>query len=189
MENFIRAARRCSKGGMLSLRFREKRKALRVDTGNQQSFHAAASRHQAGGDRQDLHEKIRVHSMAAGMAVKGEGKPNDLMDRVAGDPAFEAVHGDKLASLIDPALFIGRSPEQVCAYLCYLAVPIVAWHLMCFACHVGCSFLRFANCCCRALCVRWWGNHVIPSLVRQRCRWTSSWRSAWIPSSTSIRHC
>lgn len=51
--------------------------------------------------------------MAAGMAVKGEGKPNDLMDRVASDPAFEAVHGDKLASLIDPILFIGRSPEQV----------------------------------------------------------------------------
>ena len=51
--------------------------------------------------------------MAAGMAVQGEGKPNDLMDRVASDPAFEAVHGDKLASLIDPVLFIGRSPEQV----------------------------------------------------------------------------
>lgn len=65
--------------------------------------------------------------MAAGMAVKGEGKPNDLMDRVAGDPAFEAVHGDKLASLIDPSLFIGRSPEQVCAYLSVcLAVPIAA---------------------------------------------------------------
>lgn len=73
---------------------------------------------QAGGDRQDLHEKIRVHSMAAGMAVKGEGKPNDLMERVAQDPAFEAVHGEKLSSLIDPALFIGRSPEQVllCAF-------------------------------------------------------------------------
>lgn len=47
------------------------------------------------------------------MAVKGEGKPNDLMDRVASDPAFEAVHGDRLASLVDPVLFIGRSPEQV----------------------------------------------------------------------------
>lgn len=51
------------------------------------------------------------------MAVKGEGKPNDLMERVAQDPAFEAVHGEKLSSLIDPALFIGRSPEQViCAF-------------------------------------------------------------------------
>ncbi|CAN0363770.1 unnamed protein product, partial [Scytosiphon promiscuus] len=67
---------------------------------------------QAGGDRQDLHEKIRVHSMAAGMAVKGGGKANDLMDRVAADPAFEAVRG-KLESLVDPVFFIGRSPEQV----------------------------------------------------------------------------
>ena len=67
--------------------------------------------------------------MAAGMAVKGEGKPNDLMDRVAKDPAFEAVHGDKLASLIDPVLFIGRSPEQarctvaLCTGASILCVP------------------------------------------------------------------
>ena len=79
---------------------------------------------QAGGDRQDLHEKIRVHSMAAGMAVKGEGKANDLMDRVAADPAFEAVHG-KLESLIDPVLFIGRSPEQVQHSGCVLLVMVV----------------------------------------------------------------
>lgn len=51
--------------------------------------------------------------MSAGMAVKGEGKANDLLDRVAADPAFEPVHG-KLESLVDPVLFIGRSPEQVC---------------------------------------------------------------------------
>ncbi|CAN0230696.1 unnamed protein product [Ectocarpus sp. 6 AP-2014] len=82
----------------------------------------------AGGDRQDLHEKIRVHSMAAGMAVKGEGKPNDLMDRVAGDPAFEAVHGEKLASLIDPCLFIGRSPEQVDEFLAECVDPILDKH-------------------------------------------------------------
>eukprot|EP00903_Cladosiphon_okamuranus_P020230 g18568.t2 len=82
----------------------------------------------AGGDRQDLHEKIRVHSMAAGMAVKGEGKPNDLMDRVASDPAFEAVHGDKLASLIDPVLFIGRSPEQVDEFLAECVDPILEKH-------------------------------------------------------------
>lgn len=55
---------------------------------------------------------MRVHSMAAGMAVKGEGKANDLLDRVAADPAFAPVH-DQLQSLIDPSLFIGRSPEQV----------------------------------------------------------------------------
>lgn len=88
---------------------------------------------QAGGDRQDLHEKIRVHSMAAGMAVKDEGKPNDLMDRVGSDPAFEAVHGDKLASLIDPVLFIGRSPEQVWTGLRRLArVSVCASCASCF---------------------------------------------------------
>lgn len=53
-----------------------------------------------------------MHSMAAGMAVKSEGKANDLLERVAADPAFEAVH-EKLESLVDPALFIGASPQQV----------------------------------------------------------------------------
>ena len=66
----------------------------------------------AGGDRQELHEAIRVHSMAAGAVVKGEGKPNDLMERIAKDPLFEAVHND-LDRLIDPILFVGRAPEQV----------------------------------------------------------------------------
>jgi adenylosuccinate lyase len=66
----------------------------------------------AGGDRQELHEVIRVHSMAAGAVVKGEGKPNDLMERIAKDPMFSAVH-DKLSTLVDPKLFVGRAPEQV----------------------------------------------------------------------------
>ena len=66
----------------------------------------------AGGDRQELHEAIRVHSMDAGAVVKGEGKPNDLMERIAKDPMFAAVH-DKLDTLVDPSLFVGRAPEQV----------------------------------------------------------------------------
>lgn len=66
----------------------------------------------AGGDRQELHEAIRVHSMDAGAVVKGEGKPNDLMERIAEDPLFAAVHS-KLESMIDPILFVGRAPEQV----------------------------------------------------------------------------
>lgn len=70
--------------------------------------------------------------MAAGMAVKGEGKPNDLMDRVAKDPSFEAVHGDKLASLIDPVLFIGRSPEQ--AWRRCVALRVVFAALCCVWC-------------------------------------------------------
>mmetsp|Transcript_25394 Transcript_25394/g.37970 ORF Transcript_25394/g.37970 Transcript_25394/m.37970 type:complete len:557 (-) Transcript_25394:199-1869(-) len=70
----------------------------------------------AGGDRQELHEAIRVHSMAAGAVVKGEGKANDLMERIAADPLFKAVHDD-LERLIDPILFVGRAPEQVDEFL------------------------------------------------------------------------
>jgi adenylosuccinate lyase len=51
--------------------------------------------------------------MAAGMVVKGEGKANDLLERVRQDDAFKAIH-DKIDSLVDPMLFIGRCPEQVC---------------------------------------------------------------------------
>jgi adenylosuccinate lyase len=70
----------------------------------------------AGGDRQELHEAIRVHSMDAGAVVKGEGKPNDLLERIAKDPLFKAVHA-KLDTLIEPMLFIGRAPEQVDEFL------------------------------------------------------------------------
>jgi len=78
----------------------------------------------AGGDRQELHEAIRVHSLAAGAVVKGEGKPNDLMDRVANDPLFKSVH-NKLDQLIDPALFVGRAPEQVDEFIADEVDPII----------------------------------------------------------------
>jgi adenylosuccinate lyase len=65
-----------------------------------------------GGDRQELHEKIRVHSMAAGRVVKEEGKENDLLSRIAKDDAFNLTL-DEINGLLDPTLFIGRSPEQV----------------------------------------------------------------------------
>lgn len=70
----------------------------------------------AGGDRQELHEAIRVHSMDAGKVVKGEGKPNDLLERIAKDPLFKAVHS-KLDTLVDPKLFIGRAKEQTEEFL------------------------------------------------------------------------
>jgi adenylosuccinate lyase len=54
--------------------------------------------------------------MDAGAVVKGEGKPNDLMERIAKDPLFAAVH-DKLVDLVDPKLFVGRAPEQVDEFL------------------------------------------------------------------------
>ena len=78
----------------------------------------------AGGDRQELHEAIRVHSMDAGAVVKGEGKPNDLLDRIAKDPLFTAVHS-KLDSLVEPKLFVGRAPEQVDEFLEDEIMPIL----------------------------------------------------------------
>ncbi len=68
----------------------------------------------AGGDRQDLHERIRRHSQAAAAVVKGEGGRNDLLDRLAADPAFAGVD---LRSALDPVRFVGRAPQQVDEFL------------------------------------------------------------------------
>jgi adenylosuccinate lyase len=65
-----------------------------------------------GGDRQELHERIRVHSMAAAGAVKDEGKPNDLLARIAADSAFGLTERD-IENLLEPSLYIGRSASQV----------------------------------------------------------------------------
>ena len=70
----------------------------------------------AGGDRQDLHERVRVHSRAAAHAVKAEGKPNPLLELIAADPAFAAIRG-RLPELMDPARFVGRATEQVDAFV------------------------------------------------------------------------
>lgn len=70
----------------------------------------------AGGDRQDLHERVRVHSRAAAHAVKAEGRDNPLLQLIADDPAFRAIR-NRLPSLLDPARFIGRSAEQVDGFL------------------------------------------------------------------------
>ena len=64
-----------------------------------------------GGNRQELHEKIRVHSMAAGRVVKEEGKPNDLLERIAADPSF-GLTIDELNSIMDARNFVGRAPQQ-----------------------------------------------------------------------------
>lgn len=65
-----------------------------------------------GGDRQELHEKIRNHSMEAGKVVKMEGKPNDLLDRIANDDGFGLNRSD-IDALLKVEDFIGRAPEQV----------------------------------------------------------------------------
>ena len=62
--------------------------------------------------------------MAAGAVVKGEGKPNDLMDRIKKDGKFTAVH-DKLDDMIDPSKFVGRAPEQVDEFIAEEIAPVL----------------------------------------------------------------
>ena len=70
----------------------------------------------AGGDRQALHERIRTHSLAAGSRVKDEGKDNDLLERIAADPAFGLTR-EQILRHLDPADYIGCCPEQVERFL------------------------------------------------------------------------
>jgi len=69
-----------------------------------------------GGDRQNLHEKIRVHSMAAAGRMKEEGADADLLDRIAADEAF-GLTSKELDDLVDPIRFVGRAPQQVTHFL------------------------------------------------------------------------
>lgn len=66
----------------------------------------------AGGNRQELHEEIRVMSMQAALRVKGEGKENNLLQLIKANGKFAAVHG-RLQEITDPQKFIGRAPSQV----------------------------------------------------------------------------
>jgi len=76
---------------------------------------------QLGGDRQDLHERIRTHSIAAAARIKQGDGTNDLIDRLSTDPAFGGVD---LASVLEPSQFVGRAPEQVDAFLSDHVEPI-----------------------------------------------------------------
>jgi adenylosuccinate lyase len=78
----------------------------------------------AGGDRQELHELIREHSMAAAKRVKMDGAPNDLLDRIKSDNKFKSVH-DNLQNLMNPQLFIGRCKEQVVEFLSDHIEPVL----------------------------------------------------------------
>jgi adenylosuccinate lyase len=79
----------------------------------------------AGGDRQALHEVIRVHSMAASERV-GAGESNDLIDRLAADDAFAGIDRATLAAELDPARYVGRSPEQVADFHRDYLDPLIA---------------------------------------------------------------
>ncbi len=76
-----------------------------------------------GGDRQELHEKIRRHSMAATARMK-DGEPCDLLDRLAADPAFGMTRAE-LDAVMDPALYVGRCAQQVERFLADCA-PLLA---------------------------------------------------------------
>jgi len=78
----------------------------------------------AGGDRQAVHEVIRVHSIAAARAMKDEGKSNDMLERLAEDPAFP-VPSDDLAAVTDASRFVGRAPQQVEEFLAEVIAPIL----------------------------------------------------------------
>ncbi len=77
-----------------------------------------------GGNRQELHEALRVHSHAAARRVKLEGGANDLIDRIAADPLFP-LSREEIVSQLDPALYIGRSVSQVEEFLHGVAQPIL----------------------------------------------------------------
>ena len=78
----------------------------------------------AGGDRQELHERIRVHSMEAGKMVKIEGKENDLLERIAHDDAFPQ-NMEQLTSIMSPANFVGRAPNQTVEFFRDFIDPIL----------------------------------------------------------------
>ncbi|MCI6908718.1 MAG: adenylosuccinate lyase [Clostridiales bacterium] len=78
-----------------------------------------------GGDRQELHERIREHAMAAGREVKEFGRANDLIDRIASDPAF-GLTKEQITAHLNPADYVGRAPEQVDAFLENCLLPRVA---------------------------------------------------------------
>ena len=79
----------------------------------------------AGGDRQELHERIRELSMEAGKRVKQEGLDNNLLELIAKDPMFN-VSLDELKAKLDPMKYVGRSKEQVEEYLEEVIAPIIA---------------------------------------------------------------
>jgi len=80
----------------------------------------------AGGDRQSLHEVVRRHSLAVAKAVAEQDAPNDLLERLAADPAFRAVPVAEVARSLAPAAFVGRAPEQVDEFLRDVIDPLVA---------------------------------------------------------------
>ena len=81
----------------------------------------------AGGDRQELHERIRELSMEAGKTVKAEGKDNNLLELIAQDPAFNLTL-DEQKKAMDPSKYVGRAPIQVEKFLKNVVSPVLEEH-------------------------------------------------------------
>ena len=77
-----------------------------------------------GGDRQQLHERIRIHSVAAGAVVKEQGLPNDLVSRIASDPMFGLTE-EQIREKLVPEAYIGRAPQQVSDFLDGCVRPVL----------------------------------------------------------------
>ncbi len=75
-----------------------------------------------GGNRQELHEKIRIHSLEAAKMVKVEGKENDLVDRIAKDPSF-GITKEEILAVLKPELYVGCAPMQVDEFLKEVVAP------------------------------------------------------------------
>ena len=81
----------------------------------------------AGGDRQELHERIRELSMEAGRTVKVEGKDNNLLELIAADPAFNLTL-EELEKTMEPSRYVGRAKEQTEVFLAKTVQPVLAAH-------------------------------------------------------------
>ena len=77
-----------------------------------------------GADRQELHERIRVHSMEAARVVKEQGGENDLLTRIAGDPIFGVTLAE-LEEIVRPERYVGRAPQQTAEFLRDTVAPIL----------------------------------------------------------------
>ena len=81
----------------------------------------------AGGDRQELHERIRELSMEAGKNVKVEGKDNNLLELIAADPAFNLTL-EELQKTMDPKKYVGRAKEQTETFVSKIVKPVLDAH-------------------------------------------------------------
>ncbi|GJM26450.1 MAG: adenylosuccinate lyase [Phycisphaerae bacterium] len=118
-DGILRLLHNVSSGLVVYPRMIEKRVREELPFMATENIMMAASK--AGGDRQELHERIRVHSHAASAQVKQHGKANDLIERLQSDSHFAGVEFDKV---LNPVAYVGRAPQQVDEFISRIVVPV-----------------------------------------------------------------